>query len=80
MDKFLRGFITVWVGLIILLNLVAVAAMFYVHGMWGGFDEVRRIYSPFNIVNYIAQVISLSPALLAFWVLERRQKRQIDEV
>lgn len=45
------------------------------HGFWGGLGAVRDTYSPFNIVNWIMEVVLLTPALLATWWLVKRKQR-----
>jgi hypothetical protein len=79
MNVFLKWFINIWIGIAILVNLVSMAGMFMHDGFWGGLGRVQETYSPFNIVNWIMEVVLLSPALLAAWLLERRKSRAIPK-
>lgn len=73
MNKALRWFIQLWIGIVILVNLAAIAGMLLHDGFWDGLSRVQDIYSPFNIFNWIMEVLLLSPALLAAWWLDRRK-------
>jgi formate hydrogenlyase subunit 3/multisubunit Na+/H+ antiporter MnhD subunit len=73
MDKALEWFIKGWCALAILVNLVAIAGMFMANGFWGGLGQLQETFSPYNIVNYVMEIVLLSPALLAFWWQERRR-------
>lgn len=75
MNKALKWFIGVWAGFALLVNIVAVAGMFMTDGFWGGIGRVQETYSPFNIGNFIMEIVLFSPALLASWWLQRRQQR-----
>ena len=76
MDRALTILIYVWAGFIILANLVGIIGQFYLHGFSGGVSYFQEIYSPFNYINYIFTVITLSPAIGAYYWRERgRQKR-----
>lgn len=77
LNRFLSGFVSVWICLVALLNIVAICwFVFSAPNIWEGWGKVQDIYSPFNIANWIAEVIVLLPALVAFTWLERRQKHQ----
>ena len=78
MLKILTVFINCWVVLIVLLNFIAIIIMLITSPtLWDGFVRVRDTYQPFNIWNYIAEVIALSPALLAIYIRDRmREKRR----
>ena len=73
MDRVLRWFIKIWVGIAILVNVMAITGMFMKSGFWGGISQVQDTYSPFNLINWIMELALLSPALLALWWLERRK-------
>lgn len=79
MNVFLKWFVNIWIGIAVLVNLVSIAGMFMHDGFWGGLGRVQHTYSPFNIVNWIMEVVLLSPALLAAWLLERRKSRAIPK-
>lgn len=75
MNTFLKWFIGLWVTVAIGINVVAIVGMFMHDGFWGGLGRVQHTYSPFNIFNWIMEVVLLSPALAAAWWLERRKQR-----
>lgn len=75
LDKALLWFIRIWVTLIVLLNLINVFSLFYLHGFLDGWARVSEIYSPYNFINFIVTVISISPAIGAFYLRERLRKR-----
>ncbi|WP_425417017.1 hypothetical protein [Oricola indica] len=77
MDKVLTWFIRLWVALALGINAIAIAGMFMANGFWGGLAQMREIFSPFNIINYIAEILLLSPALGAYWWLERRKAARL---
>lgn len=77
-DRALRWFIGIWVGLVLLLNVIAVAGIFLVSGFWEGVARVQDTYSPFNIINWVVEVVLLSPALVTAWWLERRKSKQSE--
>jgi len=76
MDKALTWFIRLWLGLALLVNLAAVAGlMLTAPGFWAGLGRVAEIYSPFNVINYLAELALLSPALGAYLWREKRRAR-----
>lgn len=75
MNKALQWFIGIWVGIAVGVNVVSIAGMFMHDGFWGGLGRVQDTYSPFNIFNWIMEVLLLTPALLAAWWLEKRKQR-----
>lgn len=76
LDKALTWFASGWVILIVAVNLAAIAGLMLTAASFGaGVAKVRDIYSPFNIVNWLAELIALSPALAAYWWRERRRAR-----
>lgn len=75
MDRALTIFMYIWAGSIVLANLAGIVGQFYLHGFGGGVSYIQEIYSPFNVVNYVVIVITLSPAIGAYyWREKRRQK------
>jgi hypothetical protein len=76
MDKALTWFIRIWVGFAMLVNVIAMAGFFVAHGFWGGLAKVQETYSPFNIWNYFAELLLLSPALIAYWWREKRRTKR----
>lgn len=74
MDKALRWFVTGWVTVVALLNLAAIAGFFLTaSSLLEGWLRVTDIYSPYNVFNWIAELVTLSPAIAAeLW----RQKRR----
>jgi hypothetical protein len=74
MNALLTGFIYAWSALalcfIMLLNFFTLTGE---PTLWAGVEKLQAIWSPFNIVNYAAVVITLSPALGAYWWREKRR-------
>lgn len=76
MDTALTWFTRIWVGVIFILNVMAIIGFFVTaDSFWHGWQRVAEIYSPFNVWNFIAEVVSLSPAIAAYMWLEKRRKR-----
>lgn len=79
MDRALTIFITVWVGLIVVLNIIGIVGQFWLNGFSGGVEYVQEIYSPFNVVGYLVMVVSLSPAFGAYMWREKRRNRHPNQ-
>jgi hypothetical protein len=78
MDKALTWFINCWVALVVLANVAAVVGFFVVAAtFWDGWKRVTETYSPFNVANFIMEVVSLSPALGAMYWRDRRRAARL---
>lgn len=78
LDRALDWFVKIWVGLVVLANILGIARMFMTaDSFWSGWTRVTETYSPFNVVNWIAEVVSLLPAIGAYMWLEKRRKRRL---
>jgi len=76
MNKALELFALAWIVFVFLANGIAIAGFFMAAPtFWAGLANVQDIFSPFNVFNWIAELIALSPALGAIWWLERRKAR-----
>lgn len=76
LDIALDWFVKIWVGLVVLANILGIIGMFVTaDSFWDGWKRVTEIYSPFNVINWIAQVVSLLPAIGAHMWLEKRRRR-----
>jgi hypothetical protein len=76
MNRALEMFARAWVAFAIIVNLVAVVGFFWsAHSFWVGWQRVAATYSPYNIANYVMEVVLFSPAFGAYVWLERRKKR-----
>ena len=76
MDKVLTWFIRIWVALAVLVNLMAIAGLFMgAESFWQGWQRVTETYSPFNVVNMIAEMVLFAPAIGAYVWRDRRRKR-----
>lgn len=75
MDRALTFFIYLWAGIFVLLNVLGIAGQFYLHGFADGISYIQDTYSPFNIVNYVVSLITLSPAIGAYVWREKRRKK-----
>ena len=64
----LNWFGTFWIGLFIVLNLAALISLPAV----GGITKLEEIYSPLNLATWIAEVLALSPGLIAILWKDRR--------
>jgi hypothetical protein len=74
MDKALTWFIRSWLVLVLLANVAAVVGFFLgAATVWDGWMQVKETYSPFNISNFVMEMVSLSPALGALYWRDRRR-------
>lgn len=76
MDRALTIFIYVWVGLFVLANVLGIIGQFYLHGFSGGITYIQEVYSPYNVINFIVSIASLSPAIGAYYWREKRRAKQ----
>jgi hypothetical protein len=77
LGKILKGFALVWFVLAGILVLVGLA------GVWmsQGFSAVRDTMSPFNLVNWLAIALLLSPGLGALiWAEKIERKRVVSQL
>jgi hypothetical protein len=66
----LSWFGTIWIGLFTALNLVALISLPAV----GGITKLEEIYSPLNVGTWIAEVLALSPGVIAILWKDRRMR------
>lgn len=69
--KLLRGFAYVWFCLLGGLIFVSCIAIWYTDG----FGKVQEIFSPFNVVNFVVTLITLSPEIAAYMLAEKLEQR-----
>jgi hypothetical protein len=75
MDRTLTGFIWAWITLILLVNTFGVGGIIMsADSGEQALQEVQEIYSPFNVMNWLLELLILSPALVAYVWRERRRK------
>ena len=75
MDRTLTSFIWVWITLILIVNLFGIVGLFIgADSTWQALQKVKEIYSPFNVKNWLLELLILSPALVAYMWRERRRK------
>ena len=80
MDKALTWFINSWFLLVLLANVAAVVGFFMgAATFWDGLTRVRETYSPFNISNFVMEMVVLSPALGALYWRDRRRAAGAQE-
>ena len=61
MDTTLTSFIWVWITLILVVNLFGIVGLFIgADGTWQALQEVKEIYSPFNVMNWLLELLILS--------------------
>jgi hypothetical protein len=76
LDKVATWFINAWTGLFFLVNLAAMLGfMKAAPTVWAGIAQIQEIYSPFNLWNWLAEVVSLLPALGVLVWRDRRRSR-----
>ena len=69
--KLLRGFAYVWLCLAGSVIFASYIFIWYKHG----FGKVQELLSPFNVVNYVVTIITLSPGIGAYMLAERLEQR-----
>ena len=68
MDKPLTWFIRIWIGAVVLLNIVGIVGiLFSAPSFIAGWSQIAEIYSPFNLWTLGLNLVLLSPALVAWW-------------
>jgi hypothetical protein len=76
MDRMLKWFIRGWMALAVGINIVAIIGFFVdAKSFWAGWQRVADTYGPFNLWNWLMELLLVSPALGAMVWLGRRQKR-----
>lgn len=75
MNTFLEWFAKIWLGLVLLLNLLGiVGTAISTQSFWETVSYIQYTYSPFNIINYLLILALVSPALGALYWLDKRRK------
>jgi len=78
MDKALTVFIWAWIATALAVNLTAVVGFFIAaDSFWDGWQKVAEIYSPFNVINMLMEVLLVSPAIAAAVWRDRRRARKM---
>lgn len=70
--KIVRAFAIVWfclAGGVICASNVAIVVN-------DGISKLQEIWSPFNVLNFLVVIVTLSPGLGAWWLAERLQDRE----
>jgi len=76
-DRLLTWFSAGWIGLVVLVNIVAIVGRVLTAETLGeAWSDVASWYSPFNILNWLAELVALLPAIIAYWVRERLRKKR----
>ena len=72
-DDTLTSFARIWIGLFVVLNLLAVILLqLAAPTLASGLAKLLEFYSPFNVATWIVEAVALSPALFAiFWKNQR---------
>lgn len=72
-DDTLTSFARIWIGLFVVLNLLAVILLpLAAPTLASGLAKLLEFYSPFNVATWIVEAAALSPALFAiFWKNQR---------
>lgn len=75
MEATLTWFIRIWVGLAVALNALAIIGIFLAEPtFWAGWARVAKTFNPFNVTNFAAEMLLLSPAFAAYAWREKRRK------
>ncbi|MCB1784493.1 MAG: hypothetical protein KDI13_10935 [Alphaproteobacteria bacterium] len=70
--KILKAFRAIWLSAFVILIVISIIGMFLgADSFLEGWQKVQYIFSPFNVVNYIVMLITLSPAILAHHWIEK---------
>lgn len=81
MDRILTWFIRCWIAIAVLVNIIAVAGIFFAaHSFSAGLSRLGDIYGPMNPFNWFAELVLVAPAIGAFAWLQRRQRRVGAEI
>ena len=76
MDKTLTWFIKGWSTLAILVNVIAIGGMMWgASTVWAGLDQISSTYHPFNVANYVMEVVLFAPAIVALIGRDKRRAR-----
>ena len=79
MDRTLTSFIWAWITFILIVNLFGIVGLFMSADSYGqALQEVREIYTPLNVINWLLELLILSPVLVAYVWRERRRKSVQD--
>ena len=78
-DWLLRTFATFWIYMVLGINVLALYIVYLQErSIWATIETAQSWFGPHNIINGVLILLLLSPALLAFWILDRRQQRRKD--
>ena len=75
MNRALSWFIKIWVAFAILVNVFSMISSFIGNSFWEGLGRIADTYSPFNVINFVMEIILFSPAIGAYLWLEHRRKK-----
>ena len=69
MDTALLWFVSLWIGLIVALNALAIVGIFIGSPTFSeGWPKVHDTYSPLNVGKWLVELMSLAPALGAYFL------------
>ena len=75
MDQTLTSFIWVWLTLILLCDIFGIVGLFMsADSGEQALHEVQEIYSPLNVMNWLLELLILSPALICLRVASTATK------
>jgi hypothetical protein len=60
---------------VVALNLVGCVGTIAANGWAIGLSNIMSWYSPFNIANWLLNVVLLSPALICYWLMNKQNSR-----
>lgn len=74
--RMLLRFMSVWIVLVLLVNLASVFGLYLgSKGILDWFEKVTEMYEPFDLMTYIINLVLLTPAILAYALAERIESK-----
>lgn len=78
-DKMITWLINGWFTLVVLLNIVGIAGLFIsARGFEAGIRLVQDVYNPLSLINWVAEIALISPALVLIYWRNRQRKEAAD--
>ena len=65
--RLLRIIATIWLTIFVVIFTIGMIGILITKGV----GEALRIMSPFNIVGFVVNIISISPALILYWLANK---------
>lgn len=76
-DWLLRTFGTFWVCLAVAANAAALVGVYLKErSLWAVISAAKDWFGPHNLINFVFELVLLAPAIFAYWLLDRRQRKR----